>query len=285
MFSCVPRTMSRGSPCGTAPPDGARRRAANDLTATAGKVPALVVTAAPDGEQERPPSVVQPVCEAPMTAMNEPDDWRSRGACVSADPDLFFPVSSAGAGQRQEEKARAFCGRCQVRPQCLAFALATRQAHGVWGGTTEDERRRLRQAEHQPEQRSSRRPGTLSGGRPPPQPDPPCPVPDHPQRTCCGSAGPLARVRQRVAALIRARCDRPWGRLPRNSPLAGSICSESSPTSLRHRTASSITSRARWPWPVQARASTSQNVQATKRSPRGPSPCSGTRRIRGPARR
>lgn len=86
-----------------------------------------------------------------MTAMNEPDDWRSRGACVSADPDLFFPVSSAGAGQRQEEKARAFCGLCQVRPQCLAFALATRQAHGVWGGTTEDERRRLRQAEHQAE--------------------------------------------------------------------------------------------------------------------------------------
>jgi WhiB family transcriptional regulator, redox-sensing transcriptional regulator len=83
-----------------------------------------------------------------MTAINEPDDWRSLGACASADPDLFFPVSSAGAGQRQEEEARAFCGRCQVCPQCLAFALATSQAHGVWGGTTEDERRRLREAEH-----------------------------------------------------------------------------------------------------------------------------------------
>ena len=83
-----------------------------------------------------------------MTAMNEPDDWRSLGACASADPDLFFPVSSSGPGQRQEEEAKAFCGRCQVRRQCLAFALATSPAHGVWGGTTEDERRRLHQAEH-----------------------------------------------------------------------------------------------------------------------------------------
>ena len=83
-----------------------------------------------------------------MTAMNETDDWRSRGACVSADPDLFFPVSSSGAGQRQAETARALCGLCPVRPQCLAFALATSEAHGVWGGTTEEERRRLRQAGH-----------------------------------------------------------------------------------------------------------------------------------------
>lgn len=86
-----------------------------------------------------------------MTALKEPDDWRSLGACVSADPDLFFPVSSSGAGQRQEEKAKSLCGRCQVCRQCLAFALATSQAHGVWGGTTEDERRRWRQAEHRAE--------------------------------------------------------------------------------------------------------------------------------------
>jgi WhiB family redox-sensing transcriptional regulator len=78
-----------------------------------------------------------------MAAMNEPDDWRPRGACVSADPELFFPISSV-AGQRQEAEAKAFCALCQVRPQCLTFALATSQCYGVWGGTTEDERRRLR---------------------------------------------------------------------------------------------------------------------------------------------
>ncbi len=79
-----------------------------------------------------------------MRAVNEPGDWRSRGACVTADPDLFFPVSSAGAGGRQQEEAKEFCRRCEVRPRCLAFALRTSEAHGVWGGTTEDERRAWR---------------------------------------------------------------------------------------------------------------------------------------------
>lgn len=98
-----------------------------------------------------------------MTAMNEPDDWRSLGACAPADPDLFFPVSSSGPGQRQEEEAKAFCMVCQVRRQCLSFALATSQAHGVWGGTTEDERRRLRQAEHRAG--ATQRPAARDAGR------------------------------------------------------------------------------------------------------------------------
>ena len=79
-----------------------------------------------------------------MTAVTEPDDWRSHGACLTADPNLFFPVTSAGAGARQQEEAKAFCRRCEVRPRCLAFALRTSEAHGVWGGTTEDERRAWR---------------------------------------------------------------------------------------------------------------------------------------------
>jgi WhiB family redox-sensing transcriptional regulator len=79
-----------------------------------------------------------------MTAVNEPSDWRSRGACLTGDPDLFFPVSPAGAGGRQQEEAKTFCRRCEVRRPCLAFALRTSEAHGVWGGTTEDERRAWR---------------------------------------------------------------------------------------------------------------------------------------------
>jgi WhiB family redox-sensing transcriptional regulator len=107
-----------------------------------------------------------------MAAMNEPDDWRARVACVSADPELFFPLSSSGAGQRQEAEAKGFCALCQVRPQCLAFALATSQSHGVWGGTTEDERRRLRQAAA-----AATRPETVGAG---------------PGRAAPGSAGPPA---------------------------------------------------------------------------------------------
>jgi WhiB family redox-sensing transcriptional regulator len=66
--------------------------------------------------------------------------WRSAAACRFADPELFFPVSSSGLALEQEAEAKAICARCQVRPECLAFALRTRQVHGVWGGMSEQER-------------------------------------------------------------------------------------------------------------------------------------------------
>ena len=70
-------------------------------------------------------------------------DWRARGACLSADPELFFPLSSAGPSVEQLNQAKTVCAGCQVRAECLEFALATRQLHGVWGGTSEDERLHL----------------------------------------------------------------------------------------------------------------------------------------------
>lgn len=70
-------------------------------------------------------------------------DWRSRGACLSVDPELFFPLSSVGPAAGQLSQAKSVCTRCPVRAKCLDFALATRQVHGVWGGTSEDERRRI----------------------------------------------------------------------------------------------------------------------------------------------
>jgi WhiB family transcriptional regulator, redox-sensing transcriptional regulator len=74
----------------------------------------------------------------------DPASWRSRGACLTADPELFFPISASGAGQQQERLAKAVCNRCPVRDHCLRFALRTNQAHGVWGGLDESERLRLR---------------------------------------------------------------------------------------------------------------------------------------------
>ena len=76
----------------------------------------------------------------------EPTDWRSLGACRQEDPELFFPVAQAGPGLVQLNKARAICARCEVRAECLSFALETGQDHGVWGGKSEDERRALRRA-------------------------------------------------------------------------------------------------------------------------------------------
>ncbi len=66
--------------------------------------------------------------------------WRLAAACRSADPDLFFPVSSAGRSVEQVTQAKKICSGCPVQPDCLGFALRTRQPHGVWGGLTEQER-------------------------------------------------------------------------------------------------------------------------------------------------
>jgi WhiB family redox-sensing transcriptional regulator len=66
--------------------------------------------------------------------------WRAAGACASADPDLFFPVSSSGRAIAQIDQARRVCASCLVRRQCLDFAMETVEAEGIWGGTTADER-------------------------------------------------------------------------------------------------------------------------------------------------
>jgi WhiB family transcriptional regulator, redox-sensing transcriptional regulator len=77
-----------------------------------------------------------------------PGDWRSRGACRDEDPDLFFPITSQGPSARQVMLAKAVCGRCAVKAECLRFALDSKQDYGVWGGTTEEERTHMRRASH-----------------------------------------------------------------------------------------------------------------------------------------
>jgi WhiB family redox-sensing transcriptional regulator len=73
--------------------------------------------------------------------------WRDRAACRGAATDLFFPVGPAGAmgaGADETRRARQICASCPVRQQCLAYALASGQQYGIWGGSDEQERRRLR---------------------------------------------------------------------------------------------------------------------------------------------
>jgi WhiB family transcriptional regulator, redox-sensing transcriptional regulator len=79
-----------------------------------------------------------------MTATGSAANWRSAGACLSADPDLFFPISSAGLGKQQVARAKMICAGCQVRRECLEFALAHDQVYGIWGGTTPEDRQRER---------------------------------------------------------------------------------------------------------------------------------------------
>ena len=72
------------------------------------------------------------------------DAWRNRSACRDTDPELFFPIGTTGSAIEQIGVAKSICERCSVRPECLEFAFETAQESGVWGGLTEDERRKLR---------------------------------------------------------------------------------------------------------------------------------------------
>ena len=67
--------------------------------------------------------------------------WMRCGACVGASRDTFF--SGRGANE-QIRQARAICVSCPVREECLNYALEHGIQHGVWGGTSERERRRMR---------------------------------------------------------------------------------------------------------------------------------------------
>jgi len=71
-------------------------------------------------------------------------DWVHRARCKDEDPELFFPVGTTGPAATQIEKAKAICMKCEVRAQCLEWALSTGQVAGVWGGTSEEERRAIR---------------------------------------------------------------------------------------------------------------------------------------------
>ena len=72
------------------------------------------------------------------------DSWRDRAACRDTDPELFFPIGATGEALEEIESAKAICRTCPVRRDCLAFAVETNQESGVWGGMSEDERRKLR---------------------------------------------------------------------------------------------------------------------------------------------
>lgn len=84
-------------------------------------------------------------------------DWRDSGACLNEDPDLFFPTGSTGSVHREIEMAKSVCRRCSVTQACLEWALSAGQQSGIWGGTTEEERRTWLQRQAQPDTVRARR--------------------------------------------------------------------------------------------------------------------------------
>jgi WhiB family redox-sensing transcriptional regulator len=72
------------------------------------------------------------------TAESPETGWMADGLCRDVPPSMFFPSDGVGV-----ERARKVCGECPVLAPCLEYALAHRIDHGVWGGTSERERRRI----------------------------------------------------------------------------------------------------------------------------------------------
>lgn len=70
--------------------------------------------------------------------------WRVDAICRDTDPELFFPVGTTGYALLQIARAKEVCHQCPVRRDCLQYALETNQDSGIWGGTSEEERRTLR---------------------------------------------------------------------------------------------------------------------------------------------
>ena len=72
---------------------------------------------------------------------NEPEDagWQERGLCAQTDPEAFFPEK--GGSTREAKKV---CLTCDVRQDCLEYALENDERFGIWGGLSERERRKLK---------------------------------------------------------------------------------------------------------------------------------------------
>jgi WhiB family transcriptional regulator, redox-sensing transcriptional regulator len=96
-----------------------------------------------------PAAIVRPhltvVPDAPVAFEPEPlppsttDQWQDRALCAQTDPEAFFPEK--GGSTREAKK---ICLGCEVRHECLDYALAHDERFGIWGGLSERERRRLK---------------------------------------------------------------------------------------------------------------------------------------------
>jgi WhiB family redox-sensing transcriptional regulator len=74
-----------------------------------------------------------------ISDVDSPTTWRDEALCAQTDPEAFFPEK--GGSTRE---AKRICQTCDVRRECLEFAIQNDERFGIWGGMSERERRRLR---------------------------------------------------------------------------------------------------------------------------------------------
>ena len=116
-------------------PDPRRRRS---LPGTPGSRTRNVVTALRFLALSDDPRAVALTELAPLLDAGE-TAWQDRALCTQVDPEIFFPEK--GGSTRE---AKRVCQACEVRAECLEYALGIDERHGIWGGMSERERRRLR---------------------------------------------------------------------------------------------------------------------------------------------
>jgi len=75
----------------------------------------------------------------PVVDDGNPLAWQSDALCAQTDPEAFFPEK--GGSTRDAKK---ICTGCEVRSECLEYALSNDERFGIWGGLSERERRKLR---------------------------------------------------------------------------------------------------------------------------------------------
>ena len=106
-----------------------------------------IITGSAQTVSARPHLSLVPVPEPPVAFEPEPlpevevpaDQWQDRALCAQTDPEAFFPEK--GGSTREAKK---ICLGCEVRHECLEYALAHDERFGIWGGLSERERRRLK---------------------------------------------------------------------------------------------------------------------------------------------
>jgi WhiB family redox-sensing transcriptional regulator len=86
-----------------------------------------------------PQEIPAPLLRIAEMGDDEAPRWQEQALCAQTDPESFFPEK--GGSTRE---AKRICAACDVRQECLEYALARDERFGIWGGMSERERRRLR---------------------------------------------------------------------------------------------------------------------------------------------
>lgn len=81
-----------------------------------------------------------------VAPLNQRPSWMAWASCAFVDPDLWYPHDKGDPGV----VAKRICYSCPVREECLEYALANDESHGIWGGLSRQERWKLKRLETDP---------------------------------------------------------------------------------------------------------------------------------------